>query len=158
MDSVQTWIIVGIVAVVGLWLLHTIFHSIGNLIKWGITLAVLIALFGWGAVAEVPGKIWDWMRNIGTNQVEVRINGQPVKCSVIPSVSDAQTLLNKARPSIDSVLGKLSTDVVITVVNNPDCTGKAALEIKSSTVESINQIKSGIQTLLPNLPINVLPK
>jgi hypothetical protein len=158
MDALQTWIIVGVAASIGLFVLHFFFKSIGSLIKWGITIAILVFLFGWGAVSEIPSKIWNGIQSLGNTNIDIKINGQPVKCSVTPTVSEAQNLVDKSRGAIDSLLGSIAKDVDVTVVESKDCTGKATLQLKSASVEAVNKIKDGIQTLLPNLPVNVLPK
>jgi hypothetical protein len=158
MDSLQTWIVVGIVSAVGLFILHFFFKTIGSLVKWGITIAILVFLFGWGAVSEVPSKIWNGIQQIGNTKLDIKINGQTVSCTITPTVTEANTLLEKTRSAIDSLLGDKAKDVEITVIESKDCTGKATLQFKSANLDTVNRIKDDIQKLIPNLPITILQK
>lgn len=152
--DLQTWVIGVFLALIAISVLHFFFSALGTLLKWGITIAILVFLFGWAAVAEVPGKIWNGLQSLGNT----KINNEPAKCVITPNKDEAQKLVESTRPAINAVLGSLASDVVITVTDNQDCKNKAGIEIKSSSVDAVNKLKSDIEKIFPNIPITIVPK
>lgn len=156
--DLQTWIIAAIIATIGVSIFLFLFRSLGFLIKAAVVIAVLVFLFGWAAVANIPNRIWEGIQSLGNTQIDVKINNEPAKCVVIPNKNDAQRLLDATRPAINTLLGSLASDVTISIVDNKECKDKASIEIRSSSVDAVNRIKTDIEKLLPNIPVDVIPR
>lgn len=152
--DLQTWVIGAFVALIAISVIHFFFSALGTLLKWGITIAILVFLFGWAAVAEVPGKIWNGLQSLG----DTKINNEPAKCIIIPTKTEAQKILDTARPALNTALGSAANEVTFTVIDNKDCKDKASIEIKSQSVDAVNKIKSDLEKLLPNIPLTVSPQ
>ena len=151
--DLQTWLIVGAVAIVGIIILHTVFSFLGSFLRWGITIAILVFLFGWGAVAAVPGKIYNAVTGIGKQSIDLKINGQAAQCTIIPSVEEGKIIVTKLKPTLDAITGPFGKDVTLTIIENKSCPGKAALVIRSTSIETLNNLKSSIQKIIPNIPV-----
>lgn len=157
-SSITLWIIVGIAVFIGLSIFLLLFRSINLIFKVAVIAAVLIFLFGWAAVANIPNRIWQGIQSIGNASINVTINGQALSCAVVPSVEDGKKIVESVRPTINTLLGAISSQVEITTNESKTCAGKASVTVKSSSLEAANKVKDDIQKLLPNIPITLEQK